>query len=372
MTQLTVIGSLALLVSVASDLHAGAVRVYLVAGQSNADGRASIAGLAPPLANPLTSVPIFYDDDFTAEGAHWQDLRPGMSGGYGQSTDGRSLFGPELAFGHSLHDSMPDDPMAIIKYAYGGTNLDVQWNPGVDGEPRGLHFANFLSTVQAGLASMSPGDVPIISGMIWMQGESDAGNAAMSQSYEENLTNLIEVVRDELDAPYLPFVVGQIANAKPYAYGPQVQQAQYNVSRAVPHTALVLTGDLGLKSDNVHYDTSGQLALGQRFADEMRRLGIHPPGDADGNNLVDEDDAATLAAHWGQSGDWADGDFDGDGLIGPADAAIMAANWGHGSTESTSVPEPGALVALPGMTGLALLRRGRRRLERAPERLRTA
>jgi hypothetical protein len=360
MARFTLIGGLAaLLLSVASGLHAGPVRVYLVGGQSNADGRASVAGLSPPLSDPLSSVPIYYDDDFTADGARWQDLRPGMSEGYGQSTNGTSLFGPELAFGHSLHDSTPDEPMAIIKYAYGGTNLDVQWNPGVGGEPRGLHFVNFLSTVQAGLAAMDPGAVPVLSGMIWMQGEADASSAVMSAGYEENLANLIAVIRDEFDAPYMPFVIGQIANAKPYAYGPQVQQAQYNVSRAVPHTAMVSTSDLGLKSDNVHYDTSGQLALGQRMADAMRLLSVHPPGDANGNDMVDEDDAAILAAHWGQSGGWAYGDFDDDGLIGPRDASILAANWGYGTSEATPAPEPCTTIMLIlGAAGL-LIRKSR-------------
>ncbi|HLA85586.1 MAG TPA: sialate O-acetylesterase [Thermoguttaceae bacterium] len=347
MARLALIGGLAvLLLPVVSELRAEAVRVYLVAGQSNADGRASAAGLAPPLADPLASVPIFYDDEFSSDGARWQALRPGMCGGYGQSTIGSSLFGPELAFGHCLRDSMPDDPIAIIKYAYGGTDLDVEWNPGVDADTQGLHFANFLSTVQAGLASMAPDDVPIFAGMIWMQGEADAASSVMSQRYEENLTNLILAVREEFNAPYMPFAIGQIANAKPYTYGFQIQQAQYNVSQTTPYASLVVTSDLGLNSDNVHYNAPGQQALGQRFADEIRLLSIHPPGDADGNNMVDASDAAILAAHWGESGEWFYGDFNDDGLVGPADASILAANWGHGTSESTTVPEPGILTIM--------------------------
>ena len=60
---------------------------------------------------------------------------------------------------------------------------------------------------------------------------------------------------------------------------------------------------------------------------------------------VDQDDAATLADHWGQPGGWADGDFNGDGLVNAADASILAANWGDHTAES-AVPEPGIAILL--------------------------
>jgi hypothetical protein len=66
------------------------------------------------------------------------------------------------------------------------------------------------------------------------------------------------------------------------------------------------------------------------------------PGDATGDNKVDEEDARTLAAHWGNSGAaWYMGDFDGDHVVGPADASILAAHWGYGAAgEAAAVPEP--------------------------------
>jgi len=82
------------------------------------------------------------------------------------------------------------------------------------------------------------------------------------------------------------------------------------------------------------------------------------PGDATGDGTVNHEDAAALAARWGQSGDWADGDFDCDGVIGPVDASILAANWGgYATSESTTVPEPSLLVMLLISAAMLLVRR---------------
>jgi len=51
---------------------------------------------------------------------------------------------------------------------------------------------------------------------------------------------------------------------------------------------------------------------------------IHIPGDTNNDGKVDATDATTLAAHWGQTGDWWCGDCNGDGvvLIGELQKAI--------------------------------------------------
>jgi hypothetical protein len=89
------------------------------------------------------------------------------------------------------------------------------------------------------------------------------------------------------------------------------------------------------------------------------------PGDTDNNGIVNEADAAVLAAKWGASGEQvngaADGDFNGDDIVNVLDAAILAANWGnHNPTEgSTAVPEPTGLVMVV-LGALMLLARRRR------------
>ncbi|MBN1590193.1 MAG: hypothetical protein JW888_11820 [Pirellulales bacterium] len=74
------------------------------------------------------------------------------------------------------------------------------------------------------------------------------------------------------------------------------------------------------------------------------------PGDATGDGVVDEADAARLAEYWGATGvDWMWGDFDDDGFVGPRDAAILAAHWTRGPV----VPEPSVVAML--LVGLVVL-----------------
>lgn len=73
------------------------------------------------------------------------------------------------------------------------------------------------------------------------------------------------------------------------------------------------------------------------------------PGDANRNGVVDEDDAAILAAHWqtASGATWLMGDFNNDGAVNDIDAALMAANW-HIVT-SGFVPEPSMFAGLLGL-----------------------
>ncbi|MBN1489263.1 MAG: hypothetical protein JXA69_05040 [Phycisphaerae bacterium] len=77
------------------------------------------------------------------------------------------------------------------------------------------------------------------------------------------------------------------------------------------------------------------------------------PGDTNGDNAVDADDAAVLAAHWLQQvfGGATDGDFNKDRVVDDLDVAILAANW-H-PNDGAPVPEPGVCVLL--LSALAVL-----------------
>jgi len=93
------------------------------------------------------------------------------------------------------------------------------------------------------------------------------------------------------------------------------------------------------------------------------------PGDATGDNKVDEEDAQAVTSHWGShNAMWHMGDFNADGVVGPADAAILTANWGYGVPgEAASVPEPPMAVAsIAALLAAAAARGGHRNGRRPP------
>jgi hypothetical protein len=111
-------------------------------------------------------------------------------------------------------------------------------------------------------------------------------------------------------------------------------------------------------------DPEGYVPLNLRACTiRIMPLGWIPlPGDANGDERVDDTDASILAAHWGRTGGAtrADGDFNEDGEVNDADAAILAAHWQPGGSASIPTPEPGTLALLVSAAmGAFGFRRGR-------------
>lgn len=235
------------------------LKVFIVAGQSNAMGQyADKSGLPTALQNPQEDVIL------RANGT-WTTLQPG------RNTATANDFGPEITFGRALADAWPGQNIALVKYAVGATDLANNWNP----DTPGAQYAGLIDAVNAAMAELSVGYDAQLTGMIWMQGESDALDLSKANAYEANLRNFIESVRGDLGVGELPFVIGQISDSTAWTYGDTVQQAQWDVGHSMPYVTTILTNDLSLYSS--HYDAAGQMALGYRFAEGMFTL-VPEPG----------------------------------------------------------------------------------------------
>ena len=263
------------------------LRVVIVGGQSNADGRAAGSGLPANLQTPQVEIPLYYytygasaNGDGTL--GSLTTLRPGAT----QMPAGG--FGPEVTLGYNLAPvikSQPGAALAIIKYAQGGTNLYAQWKAdGTAGSVGdGAVYQTFQRVVQSGLARLRaayPGASVSLAGMVWVQGESDidAGNAAVS-AYGTNLTQLIADVRTTF-CPTLPFFLSRISSHQTvyssptdpdYANYLTLRDQQAQVVANVPNTYLIDTDgqDFTMNSDALHFNAGGQQALGSAFAQAM-------------------------------------------------------------------------------------------------------
>lgn len=266
-----------------SSAQADTIRVFLLGGQSNAEGHGGASGLPSYLLPSQTEVDLYYNNSGSSSVPKNQViyLQPGASAISG-------WFGPELTFGRDMATHYAGDPnssVAIIKYAAGGTNLYSDW-----AATGGTSYNTFKNTVTAGLVALAathPQDEVQVAGMIWMQGEADLQSIANRNAYAANLTNFISAMRNLYGAE-MPFVIGQLSdNQTCFTDGSlqstsaadlaAFQAAQASVAAVDPFTGLVVTNGAAftVRQDEeyaVHFDAAGQMALGSGFATEMQSL----------------------------------------------------------------------------------------------------
>jgi hypothetical protein len=235
-------------------------RVFLLGGQSNMIGQGANSELTAPYDTPQTDVNFW-------RGGTWVPVRPG----FGNSANS---FGPEVSFGIAIKDAYPADDLYLIKYAVGGTALYNDWSPVAPGGPQ---YNGFTNTAAAALANLDAASIDYeIAGMLWMQGESDGMNMPHAKAYNKNLTDLIRLVRAEFKSPKMPFVLGRVGkhyDSRPKGGADIVRAAQVAVAEADPNVICFDTDDVPIASYNPgHYNTEGQLTLGQRFANQLLDL----------------------------------------------------------------------------------------------------
>lgn len=180
-----------------------------------------------------------------------------------------------------LAEAFPADTLMLLKTAIGGTSLAEEWRSPSRGEP-GV-FYPYLR-IWEGLANDQwpwvGGGFPALEGVFWLQGESDALDSAMADSYAVSLQAFIEDVRhDWQQDSSLPWVVGMLDSTPAWIYVTQVRSAQRRVGAGLPGVALVETVDL--PDDGAHFDSRGQWDLGRRMAEAwlvMTHTPRHPGG----------------------------------------------------------------------------------------------
>ena len=132
-------------------------------------------------------------------------------------------IGPELMFAAEM-DEYYDDPILIIKAAWGGLSLGEDFRPPSAGGTVGPYYTEMIEMVEFVTENIETefpelGDVETeLTGFAWFQGWNDAGSEDFLNEYESNLYHLVNDVRDAFGNPSLPFV---IASAGQGGYEPQ-------------------------------------------------------------------------------------------------------------------------------------------------------
>jgi len=251
------------------------VRVFLVAGQSNAEG-------ADTHAAEIDNYPPFVGAGAPQSKAKiWYEL-----GGPGGSTSGgwipmqpatqSNIFGPELTFARKV-TLETGARVAIVKSASGGTNLAVDWDPG---NPAGQQmYQRTLTLLQNALADLTSQGIPWrLEGVLWQQGENDMLDSVFVAQYGARLTALMARLRTDLNRPRLKWYIGGTSFkciwGLDYAGNMRTLLAQQLAAiGADPLATFVPSSHLAFQvnsqgAPHYHFGTEGMLQLGEAYADK--------------------------------------------------------------------------------------------------------
>lgn len=225
------------------------LQLFLLIGQSNMAGR----GL-PDAADQQPHSHIW----MLTKSLNWEPARDPMH------FDKPTIVGvgPGLAFAKQLATVYPALNIGLIPGAVGGSGIDV-WKPGAYYEPtKSYPYDDALRRARKALEQGK------LAGILWHQGEADS-SPELAAVYEAKLTELVQRLRKDLNAPQVPFVAGTLGdffvNRSPDAQ--TINKTLQQATQRIPNAYCVAASGLTDKGDSTHFDTPSARALGQRYAD---------------------------------------------------------------------------------------------------------
>ena len=232
------------------------IKVFVLTGQSNMEGKGNPIHLDTYKNDPL--IKDTYDSLKNGDGWAVRDdvwiTYPTKAGGAkhgpltaGYGTKGEDSIGPEFGFGHTVGQAL-EEPIVLIKVAWGGKSLAVDFHPPSAGLPAqeklqealerlqkkkpnatmdevketyGHYYRLLVDETKTSLAGMGELFPELkdreyeIAGIVWHQGFNDVINGELKANdyadYKKWLQMFIKDLRKDLNAPDAPFVIGELS-----------------------------------------------------------------------------------------------------------------------------------------------------------------
>ena len=287
------------------------VKVFILAGQSNMEGKAKLALLDYQARQPATRelyAPFRKDGKWIQRDDVWikfLDRKGKLTVGYGSP----DCIGPELGFGTVVGDRY-EEQVLLIKTAWGGRSLYRDFRPPSAGlpprkvldkmlaeqrkgkpettledvkKPFGASYRAMLAEVRATLADLK-GNFPDyanqgyeLAGFVWFQGWNDMINGDATAEYTENLKHFIKDVRKDLKADKLPFVIGQMGVGGVHA---DAGVKKFKAAQAALAEVPEFKGNVALVKTDVFWDAEADAVFKKgwrQHVDEWNKVGSDYP-----------------------------------------------------------------------------------------------
>ena len=252
--------------------NSDSIKVFILAGQSNMEGQGVVSmddpknyngglgNLVWSMANSASKDRMQNLRDANGDWVVRDDVqisfkvkgnvrKGGLTVGY-TGYGGSSHIGPELQFGHVVGDYY-DEPVLLIKTAWGGKSLFTDFRPPSSGGEAGPFYNQMIEEVHEALDALGDKDYELC-GFVWMQGWNDMCTPPAIPEYAQNLVNLAKDTRREFKSPDLPIIVGELGNGGAANEGSNMQafrQEQKRGTEMIAHARFVETQDFARPAD---------------------------------------------------------------------------------------------------------------------------
>lgn len=164
-----------------------------------------------------------------------------------------------MSFARNLLEKAPADiTILLLPTAVGGSSISQWLGDSVHRQVK--LYSNFLEKLAIAKKYGT------LKGILWHQGESDTNDQGI-QLYPERLQHLFERFRKDAGLNKLPILLGELGSYS----GNQANWKLLNIAihayaLSDKNSAVIPTGDLHHKGDQLHFDAKGQREMGKRFA----------------------------------------------------------------------------------------------------------
>ncbi|UQN30649.1 sialate O-acetylesterase [Brachybacterium kimchii] len=248
--------------------------VVLLIGQSNMKGQ----GQPSAVRDPWPGVDQYPAANKPEAGRILSATEPLLHQGPVTNATGTGLGIP---FARRYRQEQPGRRILIVPSAWGATGFSTSapaqggtwdWTAPDDGTNLAINAVR-----QCKDALAAAGDGARLTGILWHQGEGDTG---IADQYAAKLDGLIDWVREQLDAPDVPFVVGQMSpDRQGGAGGVTIDAAHQQTPARRMFTAFAPTPPgMHNPGDPTHLSTHALEVMGRGFFDALQRASFNRPG----------------------------------------------------------------------------------------------